>query len=40
MKGESETHIKYGFYRYKLNTNFFENSVDKGFQNERPIEWE
>ena len=25
---------------YKVNTNFFENSIDKGFQIERPIEWE
>ena len=25
---------------YKVNTNFFENPIDKGFQSDKPIEWE
>ena len=25
---------------YKLDTNFFENTINKGFQSSKPIEWE
>ena len=27
-------------YLYKLDTNFFENPINKRFQSDRPIEWE
>ena len=26
--------------RYKVDTNFFENTINKGFQSGKPIEWE
>jgi hypothetical protein len=25
---------------YKVDTNFFENTINKGFQSGKPIEWE